>query len=259
MKVLIVEDETPAAEQLAQFVRRYDSSVEIVDVLDSVDDSVEFLSRNPDLDLIFLDIHLSDGSSFDIFNDVKVCAPIIFTTAYDQYAIKAFKVNSIDYLLKPIKYEDLSAAIDKFHSLRGNNTAAAPQSEPPIDLAAMQTMLQSLTHNYKKRFLIKAGEVIRFTTVEEIAYIYAEGKITYLVDNERRKFIIDYTLEELESLLDPKIFFRANRKIITKISSIRKIVNYQNSRLKITVHPEFMTDIIISREKTPLFQKWLDR
>lgn len=254
MRIIIIEDESPAAEQLSDFIRRYDGSIGIEGVFDSVEESVAWLRKNQAPDLIFMDIHLSDGLSFEIFSHLEVSSPIIFTTAYDQYAIKAFKVNSIDYLLKPIKYEDVCAAIDKLRTLQTDASALRA-----LDIAALRESLLRTQRNYKNRFLIRAGEHIRFKTSEEIAYLYAEGKITFLVDTEGKKYVIDYTLEELENLLDPEKFFRATRKLIIKLGSISRIVTYPNSRVKLFVTPAFNGDIIVSREKTRHFLSWLDR
>ncbi len=254
MKVVIVEDEMLAARQLTQFIQRYDDSIIIDATIDSIEDAVSMLPERDDIDLVFMDIHLSDGLCFEIFARCELRIPVIFTTAYDQYAIKAFKVNSLDYLLKPIKYDELCAAIDKLKSLRTPQTVLTNTA-----ISNLHDTLLNLTRNYKNRFLIKAGEHIRFKNVEEIAYLFADGKITYLVDEDNRKFIIDYTLEELETKLDPLLFYRANRKVIAKISSIVKIVTHQNSRLKIFLKPDFGQEIVVSREKTPQFLKWLDR
>jgi two-component system, LytTR family, response regulator len=253
MKVIIVEDEVPAAEKLERYLTKYDASIQVVARFDSVVSTVKWLSEHQEmLDLIFMDIQLVDGLTFQIFQQVEVRKPVIFTTAFNEYALDAFKVNSIDYLLKPITFTDLSASMKKLETLRkqfGNKG----QSE------RVQEALTSLERKkYKSRFMVKLGEHIRSITSDQITLLYADGRDVYLVTNQGRKFIIDYTLESLEDILDPRDFFRLNRTFIVNINAIKDVLVYSNSRLKITLHQEFEKEIIVSREKVNEFKDWFD-
>jgi two-component system LytT family response regulator len=252
MKVLIVEDELPAAEKLERYLLKYDPSSKVIATVDSVAKSVEWLAVNQDtIDLIFMDIQLLDGLSFQIFQKVNVKKPVIFTTAFNEFALDAFKVNSIDYLLKPITFTDLSASLKKLESLR-------EQLMPEQSERIQQAFSSLKTKEYKNRFMVKLGEHIRSITTDQIALFYADGRDVYLVTSQPRKFIVDYTLESLENILDPKIFFRLNRAFILNINSIKDVLVYSNSRLKITLVQEFDKEIIVSREKVGEFKEWFD-
>jgi two-component system, LytTR family, response regulator len=252
MKVLIVEDELPAAEKLERYLLKYDPSSKVIATVDSVAKSVEWLSSNQDaIDLIFMDIQLLDGLSFQIFQKVNVRKPVIFTTAFNEFALDAFKVNSIDYLLKPITFTDLSTSLKKLESLR-------EQLQPEQSERIQQAFSSLKTKEYKNRFMVKLGEHIRSITTDQITLFYADGRDVYLVTNQPRKFIVDYTLESLENILDPKIFFRLNRTFILNINSIKDVLVYSNSRLKITLVQEFDKEIIVSREKVGEFKDWFD-
>jgi two-component system, LytTR family, response regulator len=254
MKVLIIEDEVPAAEKLGRYLLKYDPATEIVATIDTATKAIEWLRENQErIDLIFMDIQLIDGLSFQIFQQVKVKKPVIFTTAFNEFALDAFKVNSIDYLLKPITYADLSASMKKLESLReqlGNNTE---QSE-----RIQQAFSNLKTKEYKSRFMVKLGEHIRSITTDQISMLYADGRDVYLVTTQSRKFIIDYTLEALEDILDPKLFFRLNRTFILNINAIKDVLIYSNSRLKVALTQEFEKEIIVSREKVSDFKEWFD-
>jgi two-component system LytT family response regulator len=254
MKVLIIEDEQPAAEKLERYLLKYDSTIQIVARFDSVKSSATWLNENQQLvDLIFMDIQLIDGLSFEIFQQVKVNKPVIFTTAFTEYALDAFKVNSISYLLKPITFTDLSSSLKKFDTLKQQFSNDNNQSE------RVQQVLSSLKNKeYKNRFMVKLGEHIRSITSDQISVFYAEGRDVYLITTQNRKFIIDYTLESLEDILDPKIFFRLNRTFILNINSIKDVLVYSNSRLKISLVQEFDKEIIVSREKVNDFKEWFD-
>ena len=254
MKVLIVEDEIPAAEKLERYLKKYDPTTEITAVLDTTAKAVTWLESNQDLiDLIFMDIQLIDGLSFQIFQQVRVRKPVIFTTAFNEFALDAFKVNSIDYLLKPITFTDLSASLKKLESLREQLNVNKEQND------RIQQVFSNLkTKEYKSRFMVKLGEHIRSITTEQISLLYADGRDVYLVTTQKGKFIIDYTLEGLENILDPRIFFRLNRTFILNINSIKDVLIYSNSRLKITLHQEFDKEIIVSREKVGDFKEWFD-
>lgn len=254
MKVLIIEDEVPAAEKLERYLLKYDPASKIIATIDTNSKAVEWLTENQDqIDLIFMDIQLIDGLSFQIFQQVKVRKPVIFTTAFNEFALDAFKVNGIDYLLKPITFTDLSASLKKLESLREQLHFNKEQTE-----RVQQAFSNLKTKEYKSRFMVKLGEHIRSITTDQISMLYADGRDVYLVTNQSRKFIIDYTLESLEDILDPKIFFRLNRTFILNINAIKDVLVYSNSRLKITLTQEFDKEIIVSREKVGDFKEWFD-
>ena len=248
MNILIIEDEKPAARRLAQLISEQHPNASILGPLDTVTSSITWLNANPQPDLIFLDIQLADGISFEIFEKVNVTSPIIFCTAYDQYAIKAFKLNSIDYLLKPVDPEELGAALRKFESGR---------KEPAISLEQIKNLLQPVHKTFKTRFLVKQGERILTIDVKDIAYFFSEEKVTLLQTNDAKKYIVDYTLDEVENMVSSEQFFRLNRKYVASISSIKDVFTYSNSRLKILLQHSTDNDILISREKVSAFKVWL--
>ena len=254
MKVVIVEDEELAVEVLIRQIKRVEPGAELLAVLDSVQAAVAWFREHPMPDLAFFDIQLNDGLSFRIFELTDVTCPVIFTTAYDSYALKAFKVNSVDYLLKPVGEPELAKALEKLRLLRGH---AAP------DMGVMkqvQEMLQSLDQNrYKSRFLVKVGDQLIAVPVADIEYFYGENKVVWLKHRNGRKYVVDHTLETLTGLLDPTRFFRLNRKYITTFNAIRQVTAFSNSRLKITLtDPPDGDPILVSREKAEDFRKWLD-
>jgi DNA-binding LytR/AlgR family response regulator len=249
MNCLIVEDEKVAAERLVGLIKNYDQSIEILEIIQSVKNAVKWLNTHQAPDLIFMDIQLADGLSFEIFEQTIVKTPVIFTTAYDEYALKAFKVNSIDYLLKPIDQGELNNAIDKFKE------KIAPNEIPS---QVFDTILQSLTKNYKSKFVIKVGEHIKVFTIDDVQCFYSMEKYAFLQNNSGRDYTIDYSLDQLEDLLDPGKFFRINRKYIVSFSSISDIISYSNSRLQVKLHTNTSDDLIVSREKVQDFKKWLE-
>jgi two-component system, LytTR family, response regulator len=254
LTVLIVEDETPAAEKLERYLQRYSPDIRIKGVCDSVENSVVWLKENQSvIDLIFMDIQLKDGLSFNIFKEVTVQKPVIFVTAYNEYALEAFKVNSIDYLLKPVTFTDLSASLQKFENLREQMATTEAKQEKIKSLAEDSTV-----KNYKERFMVKVGDHIRSITVDQVLFFFADGRDVYLVTPQLRKFIIDFTLEALEEVLHPKNFFRVNRTYIVHIPFIQDVVMYSNSRLKISTQPAWDKEIIVSREKVNEFKEWFD-
>jgi two-component system LytT family response regulator len=254
MKVIIVEDEIPAAEKLERYLKKYDPAIEITARFDSVQNTVKWLQANQDdIDLVFMDIQLIDGLSFQIFQQVQVRKPVIFTTAFNEYALDAFKVNSIDYLLKPVTFTDLVASMTKLESFRQQF-----QSNPEQDNKIREVYSALKTKEYKNRFMVKLGEHIRSITSDSISIFYAEGRDVFLVTNQNRKFIIDYTLESLEDIIDPKIFYRVNRTFVVNINAIKDVIVYSNSRLKIILTQEFDKEIIVSREKVNEFKDWFD-
>jgi DNA-binding LytR/AlgR family response regulator len=255
MRVLIVEDESMAAKRLTNLLLEIDANIEILARIDSVKRTVAWLSENEQPDLLFLDIQLADGLSFEILEQAKVTAPIIFTTAFDEYAIQAFKVNSIDYLLKPIDPKELTNALDKFKE----RYSSGRKTETPIDLGQLQATMQMLTKQYKERFVVKIGEHIRTLPVSDTAYFFSQEKATYLQTFQTNRYIIDYTMEQVEQLVDPKQFFRINRKYLVSLSAVKDIISYTNSRLRLVLVQTDETDAIVSRDKVQDFKKWLDQ
>ncbi|GAA0890983.1 LytTR family DNA-binding domain-containing protein [Fulvivirga kasyanovii] len=251
MTVLIFEDETLAADKLHSLLEDVDNSLKVVGVLKSVEDAVLWLRENEHPDLIVSDIRLLDGLSFEIFRQVQVDRPVIFTTAYDQYAIKAFETNSIDYLLKPIQKEKLAASIDKFRRVAGK--------EQTLHYDQVLKMIESRDKEYKMRFMIRNGNKILAVPVEKIAYFYSQNKLTYIVTHDDKKYPYDQPLEAIDQQLDPKVFFRANRKYVVKFDAICEIHPYFKGRIKINLNPEAEDEVVISSEKTPEFKLWLDQ
>ncbi len=253
LRVLIVEDEIPAAEKLERYLNKYNTDISVVNKIDSVKESVSWLQDHQgEIDLIFMDVQLKDGISFSIFPQVKIEKPIIFITAYNEFALDAFKVNSIDYLLKPITFTDLTASLKKLEDLSAQLQWNVEKSEQ------IQKLATSTPKNYKTRFMVKLGEHIRSFTTDEISLLFADGRDVYLVTNQDRKFIIDYTLEGLDEILDPKMFYRVNRSYILNISAIQDVIVYSNSRLKITPKVKWEREIIVSRDKVNDFKQWFD-
>ncbi|MFT6216123.1 MAG: DNA-binding LytR/AlgR family response regulator [Roseivirga sp.] len=252
MKVLVIEDEKLASERLIDLIKTIKPETEIVGTLRSVESGLEWFAENAHPDLVISDIQLLDGSSFEIFEKVKPKCQVIFTTAYDQYAIKAFDVNSVDYLLKPIQEEKLANAFQKLEELNESS------NEPTLDLESIRSLINTQHKEYKSRFLTKVGQRIRAIPVEKIAYFYTSDKLTYIITFERQKFIIDSTLEEVDAMLNPKAFFRVNRKFLVHFDAVSDIHPYFKGRVKIVLQPEIDEDIVVSSEKTPLFKMWLD-
>ncbi len=252
MNILVIEDEQPAAKRLANLIADFRPQAHILSMIDSVEGAVKWLRANAPPDLMFLDIQLADGLSFDIFNQVPVQSPVIFTTAYDQYTLKAFKMNSVDYLLKPIDPEELAQALSKFDLLFGKKIS--------YDLQSIQQLIQSMTQpTYKERFLVRVGQQMIYISVSDIQYFYSEDGLAYAKTTDNKRHLVDYTLEQLDESLDPKYFFRINRKVITHVNAIQKIAPYFNSRLKLEIKPKADFDVIVSRERVNDFKKWLDR
>ena len=254
LKVLIVEDETPAAEKLERYLQRYSEGIEVKGKAESIEEAVNWLEVNQStIDLIFMDIQLKDGVSFDILKEVKVVKPVIFITAYNEFALEAFKMNGIDYLLKPITFTDLSNSLKKVEALGSQLRWSEDRNE-----ALVKTFDSSQQKSYKNRFMVKLGDHIKSITSDQISLFFADGRDVYLITSQLRKFIIDYTLESLEEILDPKIFHRVNRSYIVNISAIQDVIVYSNSRLKITSNIKWDPEIIVSREKVSEFKEWFD-
>ncbi len=251
MKVIIIEDEKLSAEHLSNLLNKIDSDIEVIEIFDAVKNSIQAFKSGLKADLLFVDIHLADGLSFEIFAEITVDIPIIFTTAYDEYALRAFKLNSVDYLLKPIGIEDLKLALDKFKKYRANDFS--------LMLDNIAQAYQTMNKQYKSRFMIKMGENIISVKTEEIAHFIFEDGIVLMATLSNHLYPVDFSLEQLEGLLDPNLFFRMNRKVIIQINSIQKTHSYFNSRLKVS--SSFLKDdnAIISRERVNDFKEWLGK
>ena len=250
MNILIIEDEKPAARLLQRKIEKL--GLQIHYMLHSVEESIDWFHNNPHPDLIFLDIQLSDGLSFEIFEQIDIKSAVIFTTAYDEYALRAFKLNSIDYLLKPIDEEELEVAISKFKNQFQKNTISS------LDFEAIKRMLVNpIEKEYKKRFSIKIGHQLKVIPIEDVECFYSENKGTYIHTLDNRDYLIDSTLEILETEINPKDFFRINRKFIVPLKSIKEIQVYTNSRLKIVLPSYKEDEVIIARERVSDFKEWI--
>jgi DNA-binding LytR/AlgR family response regulator len=252
MRILIIEDELPAARRIEQLIRQQRPQVEILAVIDSISEAVKWFAQNPAPELILMDIHLADGLSFDIFQSIKIQSMVIFTTAYDQYAIRAFKVNSVDYLLKPIDALELKNALDKYDQVRGNTAS--------FDYSMLNGMLDNLKNrNYRERFLVKFGNAFTYIQAQEMRFCYAEDSLVFTRLADGKKYSLDHTLEQLEQLLNPTHFFRINRKILLHIEAVDKIHPYFNNRLKLELQPSPGFEIVVSRERVQDFKNWIDQ
>jgi DNA-binding LytR/AlgR family response regulator len=250
MEIWIIEDEMPAANRLAKMLQQADAAISIGATYATVADTVSALQiRQPDL--LVMDIQLADGNSFLIFNQVEVQCPIIFTTAFNEYAIDAFKLNSIDYLLKPVKETELQAAIAKYNKLHKKPTNVPNWND------VLQYMTQS-AKNYKQRFAVRYGEHIKTIETSHVAYFYTENKASFLITQDNKKYIVDYNLDQLESSLDPKRFFRINRQFIISIESIAEMLTYSKARVLIHLNPATKLETIVSSERAAAFKQWLD-
>lgn len=253
MRVLIVEDEPQAVERLVSLIAKVRPGAEIAGVLDSVKSAVRWFSRQQHADLALMDIQLGDGLSFDIFQQVRVNMPVIFVTAYDEYALKAFKVNSIDYILKPVDESELGRAFDKFESMKSQFL------NPNQMLHSIQQAMQMLTKKYKERFVVKVGEHLRSIETREVLFFNSMDKATFCFTDDGRKHVLDFTLDQLEQVLDPAMFFRINRKYIVSVESIHDMISHVNSRLKLVLKKCNDSDVVVARERVQAFKEWLDR
>lgn len=252
MKVLIIEDEPIAAERLQMLLKTYDAHIEIIKKIGSIEEAVLWLSTNIHPDILFLDIQLSDGYSFEIFRHVTYHKPIVFTTAYNEYALDAFKYYALDYLVKPVTFVALQQALDKFKMI--NN------SEPQNTAEAIKNIKNFTPEQYKERFLIKTGQKFVFIKTTDVAYFKAEDKLVFLIDKKQCRYLIDYTLEKLESILNPKVFFRLNRRVIISIESIEQVKSYTNNRLQLHLPNNYTADeLIVSRERVADFRQWAEQ
>jgi two-component system, LytTR family, response regulator LytT len=248
MKVVIVEDERIAAERLLTLLKQYDERIEVLACLESIDETVQYLKQHAHPDVLLLDIHLADGHSFEIFKQVNYHRPVIFTTAYDQYALEAFKIFSIDYILKPVTQEALATAFNKLRALPHHITTDFSRLQPLATAA-----------RYKKRFVGKVGQRLFFINTENIAFFQADNKIVYLVDHEAKRYVVEYTMEQLSEMLDPRQFFRLNRSFIVGIHAIQQVKPWFNSRLKLSVNGLNGADeMVVSRDRVAEFRQWAE-
>ncbi len=250
MNIIIIEDETPALNRIKKMVLEIEPEINILATADSIVSAVQVIESNKNIDLLLMDIELADGQSFEIFNRIEMNIPVVFTTAYDEFALKAFKVNSIDYLLKPIEKDDLRKALIKFKTIQNNN----------FNLANIKYLLNQVLvpqSTIKERFLVKLGERLISVHSDDIAYFNAKDKLTFLVTKNGNKYVVDYTLDELELLIDNKQFYHINRQFITSISSIVNIHTYFNGKLKLQLSPTIEEEVIVSREKASDLKTWL--
>ena len=250
MNAIIIEDEKLSAEHLELLLKKTDPEIHITGIYDSVKTSIQALKEGPKADLLFVDIHLADGLSFEIFAQTTVNTPVIFTTAYDEYAIKAFKVNSVDYLLKPIGREELKNALLKFRKLSADQHAHLFEN--------ISNAYNSIHKQYKTRFMVKMGDNIIPVKVEEVIHFIAEDGIVIMAVAGGKRYPVDFTLDQLETMVDPKVFFRINRKVLLQINSIEKVSAYFNSRLKVVSAVLDQEEAVVSRERVNEFKKWLE-
>lgn len=259
MKVLIIEDEQLAVAKLTQTLYKVDPNAEVIGVTESIAASVKWLQANAGQpDIILMDIELADGQSFAIFDQVQVACPVIFTTSYDEYALKAFKVNSIDYLLKPIQQSELKAALEKLETLRGAHGSPATQAIK-IEQLVSELQKQAGIKTFRKRFLVKHLQKLLSIEVDTIAYFYSEDRVNFFKTKDNMTYIVDYTMDELEEMIDPTQFFRAGRAIIVSIESVAQMEPYFGNRLALKLKPAFDKEALVSREKVNDFKVWMGK
>ncbi len=253
MRVVIIEDEQLTAQRLENMLHKYDATMQIDAVLPSVSESVDWFKSNPDPDLVFMDIHLEDGQCFSIFETINLTTPVVFTTAYDEYMIKAFKVNSVDYLMKPLNYEELAQAIEKYKSLYQQNKK---------ENSGFEELLQSLHKKepeYKQRFLVSIGSRLKTIEAEDIRYFYSADKITFLVTKDNQRFPVDYSLDKLSFVLDPKMYYRVNRQMMVKLGAIINMHVYSKGKIKLELAPAMKDEVFVSMDKVVEFKDWLGK
>lgn len=250
MKVLIIEDERPASQKLIRLLEEIDACIVVVDIIESVEEATNWLLHNPHPDLIFMDIQLQDGTCFEIFENCSIKTPIVFTTAYDEFSLKAFKVNSVDYLLKPIVPNELKNAIEKFKSVHS----------PKADFTKIETIINQLQPKTKERFFIKIGEHYRSVQVSDINCFYIKERCNFINVDKGKNYAVDHSLDKIEQMIDSKMFFRVSRNFLINFSAIHDIIVYSSNRLKIVLTNWTEKDeILVSRERVSDFKNWMDR
>lgn len=253
MKVVIIEDEFLTAQRLDAMISKYDPAIDVQAILPSVAEAVSWFKNNPDPDLVFMDIHLEDGQSFSIFETINLEVPVIFTTAYDEYMIRAFKVNSVDYLMKPLNYDELVHAVDKYKKF--HERSGAEQD----NLSTLIQSVQPKETGYKDRFLISVGSRLKTVELTDIQYFFSADKITFLVTADQQRYPVDYSLDKLAQVLNPKDFFRINRQMMVKLQAIANIHVYPKGKLKVDLSPLFKEDVFVSIDKVTEFKEWLGK
>ncbi len=258
MKILIVEDEELAVKKIQKTLASIDPDAEIAGITHSISSTIDWLESNPSPDLILMDIELSDGQSFEIFSRTKVKSAVVFTTSYDEYALKAFKVNSIDYLLKPVQKEDLEAALNKYRNMK---QVYAGNSEDDLNMESIVKQLKQKLQlkEFRKRFLVKHAQKLVSIEVEEIAYFFSDGRLNFFKTYDNKKYVLDYTMDELEEMLDPDRYFRISRAFYIAIDSVEQIHEYFGNRLLLHLKPPVEKDAVVSREKVADFKKWMGK
>lgn len=259
MDILIVEDEELAVKKLQKTLNSVDATANVVGITTSIEGTVSWLKENETPDVILMDIELADGQSFEIFNQVEVKSTVIFTTSYDEFAIKAFKVNSIDYLLKPIQKEELSAALDKYRKIK--NMFTGKPAAPPIDVENLVRELQQQLNpkEFRKRFLVKHINKLVSIEIGDIAYFYSDERLNLFKTRDNQKYIVDYTMDEIEAMVDPLQYFRISRSFIVSIDSVHQIQDYFGNRLILILKPASEKEALVSREKVSDFKKWMGK
>lgn len=259
MKILIIEDEDLAVRKLMKTLASTDFDIEVAGTADSIRASVTWLQENPAPDLILMDIELADGQSFDIFEKTEVKCPVIFTTSYDEYAVKAFKVNSVDYLLKPVQKEDLVAALEKYEKLK--REYSTPNSSTPfnVDLLVKELQRQLQPRDYRKRFLVKNANKLVSIDTENIAYFFSDNGLNFFFTHDHKKYLVDYLMDEIQEMLDPNNYFRISRALLVSAGSIEKIEDYFGNRLILRLKPNIDKEAIVSRERVSEFKKWMGK
>jgi DNA-binding LytR/AlgR family response regulator len=252
MNVLIIEDESATARRLQKLLLETDPSIQVLAILESITQTISWLGLHGEPDLMFMDVNLSDGLSFGIFEGIEVNCPVIFTTAYDQYAIQAFKVNSIDYLLKPVNKENLAESLRKYHKLHNPEAGSGK-----LDIAKLAQALGLHKTDYMKRLVVRYGEIIKAIEIKDVSYFYSDEKIVFMALKEGKTYPVDFTLDHLEQRLDPEVFFRVSRKFLINYHAIEKMISYSKSRIKITLDPPCELEAISSTERSGEFKEWL--
>jgi two-component system LytT family response regulator len=251
IKILMLEDEEPAVKRLQKLLKEVEPDTEVTAVLDSIKKAKNWLQQNPAPDLILVDLHLADGNSLQLFKEIEIPSPLLFITAYDEYALQAFKLNSIDYLLKPVKREELFQAIKKFKLQK-------LKEQPAMNITKLlEAMQQPFADKYKDRFVIRYGEHIKTIETKDTAYFYTEARVNFLVTFEGKRYVIDYNLDQLEQMLNPQLFFRINRQFIISLQSIDDMTAWTKARVLIKLKPLSKHETIVSTERSPEFKKWL--
>jgi len=259
MKILIVEDEDLAVKKLQKTLAAVDESAEIVGISDSIQSTVEWMQKNEAPDLILMDIELADGQSFEIFSRTEVKSPVIFTTSYDEHALKAFKVNSVDYLLKPVQKEELESALNKYKNLMKISSPVPRQNEFTMESLVKELQQKLQPREFRKRFLVKHAQKLVSIEIEEIAYFFSDGRLNFFKTYDNRKFVVDYTMDDLEEMLDPDKYFRISRSFYISVESVDQIHEYFGNRLLLHLKPAVDKEAVVSREKVSDFKKWMGK